>query len=488
MSNLENILAKTEELNKQLLKYKSERAKKNPLPRMSDDDVVPIRQGIDKLVYSYNTNPSTYNAKPVNLMSLSMEAKKLYTDPLFSASCNSKSFFSTNKCTEFIKQWNLESQSTIYWLRFLSYCIVRVRRNNNPPTVIIDTWNEVWANCKKRIVFPDQKRRVIMGIGPSGCGKSTIAKTVFPWFTDIETVVFIDGGISREVSTVWNVATAFSNGISDLYKIFSGHSSKDEMFTLLQPQSCSFYIADTLSNQKNAENYAYYISGRPDTPPDLTKYTSLDEEWIALFIWQHLNVDKSEKKCTYPNGYRCIGCDISGQKRQISEGKPYDSKAYIISKHASLLALKQSKHKFFIHNSGSGDDRTVIAYNSTAITSEILRQFENTKLAMMRIDGMEVKTFKEINKEILAKLNTNSNQFSNISPDIRAILENQQQQLSALQRAVTELVKPKAKKTWRSLWRGGLKTRKMKKYKSRKHRSTPRALSVRFTPSFSRPR
>ena len=427
--NLEALLVKTESLNKQLLQYKSNKGQSN-------------------LEHEINSSVEALHAyNPVNLMKLKQDTEHLYSTTPFSVSC--KRYGWANKCTEFISQWALESESTIYWLRFLSSSLVRVR--GEPPTVTIEAWDDVWVHCKKRIVFPNQSTRMIMGIGPSGCGKSTIAKTIFPWFPDIVTIVFIDGGISRETSLVWNIATAFSNGISDLYKIFSKHSSKDELFTWLKGHRCSFYVADTLSNGQTAQNFAYYKATGIDRSPDITKYTGLDPHWIALFIWQHLNTPKSKKMCTYPDGYTCVGCDVSGKRRQVSEGKPYDSNAYLISKHASLLALKQSTHQFFIHNAGSDKAKTVIAYQSSAITPTILRETEtkHPNLVMMPVE-MNTKTFKEINNAIFSRLN---------HPHEGASTSN------VVQRAFRRISTPK--KPW-----GGLKTRKVKKYKTRKYRNT----------------
>lgn len=473
--NLKAELEQTEMLNHQLLSYKLQ---KDPSKEIEIDQTIG------------------------ELATLKADTKANHQGDFFSTSCK----HSTTRCSQFMDQWGRESISTIYWLRFISYSVVRVKKQ--AIQVILSKWDDSWENCTKTFLFPDKTKRVIMGIGPSGCGKSTIAKTIFPWFTDIETVVFIDGGISREVSTVWNVATAFSNGISDLYKLFKTYNSKDKLFDMLKSYPCSFYIPDTLSNAQTVKNYGLYRTTGINYMPDIKQYTVLDKNWIALLIWQHLNSPTST--CTYATkGYQCVGCDVSGLKRQVSEGKIYDSNAYNVSMHASLLALKQSKHQFFIHNSGSRNIKTVLAYQSDVITPQITALHPN--IVMLRNDNMSKSSFEQINTVILATLapavpvenepqSESTDKIAETEPDNPLIqlkstlLEIQQPQLKVLdsiQRKVDELIQFKStlqpqldvlnsiqrkvdelaqknevslpqKKTWKTFWRGGLK--KTKKY------------------------
>jgi hypothetical protein len=406
-SNLKEQLVQTEQLNQQLLSYK---AKKTVDIELTSE-----------------------------LSALKADIQKNHQGDPFSSSCKK----SSTRCKIFMEQWRRESSSTLYWLRFISYSIVRVQKKE--VQVIISEWDDEWEKCTKTFVFPDETRRMIIGVGPSGCGKSTIAKTIFPWFKDIETVVFIDGGISREVSTVWNVATAFSPGISDLYKYFKTIRSKDILFGLLKEHYCSFYVPDTLSNTQTVRNYGIYRATGKHLLPDITEYTVLDPNWISLFIWQHLNNPTST--CTYAKkGYPCIGCDVSGIKRQISEGKQYDSKSYQVSLHASLLALKQSKHQFFIHNSGSSGVKTIIAYNSDVITRRIRNA--NPNLAMIHGIDMKSKTFEQINSSIYERLVPTivdviqSDEIeSNVIQEMRESQQSQLKVLNDIQRKVNQLTR-----------------------------------------------
>jgi predicted ABC-type ATPase len=386
---------------------------------------------IDRLnqqLLSYKSKKDTKVDQPLNALDLLKSDMKNHQGEPFSSSCKK----SPNRCKIFMKQWKRESSNTLYWLRFISYSIVRVQKKE--VKVIISEWDDVWEKCTKTFVFPDETRRMIMGIGPSGCGKSTIAKNIFPWFKDIETVVFIDGGIAREVSTVWNVATAFSNGISDLYTYFKTIRSKDHLFEMLKEHNCSFYVPDTLSNTQTVRNYGIYRATGKNILPDITEYTVLDPNWIALFIWQHLN--HPTPTCIYAKkGYPCIGCDVSGIKRQVSEGKLYDSKSYQVSLHASLLALKQSKHQFFIHNSGSADVNTIIAYNSDNMSRRIREAHPN--LVMIQGIDMKSKTFDQINSTIYERLvptivKKQVIQIESESNMIQEIREGQQLQLEVL--------------------------------------------------------
>lgn len=284
-------------------------------------------------------------------------------------------------CAELVADWDRESQSTIYWVRFICYSIV----TTDEVVVHIERWDDLWEKCVAKIVFPDKPRRVIMGLGPSGCGKSTIAKSIFPLF-GLTTVVFIDGGISRETSLVWNIATIFNNsqGISDLYSHFRKNSSKDELFKMLKPNVCSFYVPETVST----------LSGK------ISKYTSLDKNWVGLLIWQHLNHGMLHgmfhHECDFPSLYKCVGCDISGHKREVLEGKKYDSWAYDLSIFNSMKALKKCSYKFVIHNSGSKDSPTVIAYDTPGTYT-----VPNAVMIPMSLSGL---SFEKIKSKMREKL------------------------------------------------------------------------------------
>lgn len=274
------------------------------------------------------------------------ESMDLNSDKDFGSSC--KKFGSNSRCKEFSKQWDIESKSSYYWIRYI--CKSLICTGPIKPDLVILKWDEEWKKCVKYIQFFNKvgQDRVILGAGPSGCGKTTIAKKMFPAL-GINDVVSIDGGYSREMSMVWNITTALNpNGISDIYDIFKQNSSKDELFEFITKRDktngngyCGIYIPDTLVNLTTSLHLY----------PSINKYIQYDSKhWIGLLIWQHLN--NSENSCFFTGNQTCTGCDVSGENRQMVEGKKYSSGNYKTSMLASVRAISSAPYKFIVHNSG----------------------------------------------------------------------------------------------------------------------------------------
>ncbi len=269
-----------------------------------------------------------------------------HKDGLYAGACGSD-------CLKFKAFWTHESKSTFYMLRF--FCNSVMQHPSFPISITIQKFSYLWSQCAYSINIPSKVRRVIMGVGPSGCGKSTVAKSIFTAFTreELDTVIAIDGGISRETSIAWMIASKYNktNGIRDLYEIFNGISeTKTVLFDILKSDQykCSFYIPETLASITKFTS----------------KYTSLDPNWIAIVIWQHLHCDNKscsrQSDCPYPENYRCEGCDIQGRQRALSEGKIYNSNAYKMSMYFAYRLMNESNCRFFVHNSGSRDRKSVV--------------------------------------------------------------------------------------------------------------------------------
>jgi energy-coupling factor transporter ATP-binding protein EcfA2 len=278
------------------------------------------------------------------------------------------------KCDIFKQLWSKESESTIYMLRFLSKSCMFVK--GTPPIISVKKYSKKWSECiwDVRLNVEEQTRRIIMGYGPSGCGKSTIAKELFKCVPDINVVWTVDGGISREESISWRIASLTPKqpnvvGISNLYKMFKEiNESKDAVLPFIQRSPVSIYVPDTLSSVDKMNTVksklGQYTGIRSLTrAANMSMYTRLDPNWIALLIWQHKNYPTNT--CTYP--FRCKGCDVSGLKRALTEGKKYDSLAYDISMDIGYKTVLTSTTQIIIHNSGQAGVKSIMCTNSNSI-------------------------------------------------------------------------------------------------------------------------
>ena len=337
-------------------------------PSMADKiKLLMQEEGLGEALGAYKECAKNNCHKPDSkLEALKAEMLKHVSKSPFGSSCGVLG----NRCKEFMAQWTLESKSTVYWVRFICHSVLV---GAEQVTITLTRWSDTWEECEKEITFPPQQVRVVMGMGPSGCGKSTVAEPVFKWF-NLATVVSIDGGISRDVSIVWNVATVFnqSNGIKDLYKLFHKHDSKGQLFQLVRGR-CSLYVPVTLTASSN-----------------VSKYTKLDPNWIGLIIWQHLNTAVFHSHCDFPEKYKCVGCDVSGKRRAKTEGKKYDSWGYQPSMYRSMAALKHSRCKFIIHNSGQKNHKSVVAYD---VAADAGRNFSHPMFEMIK---MRIESFNAV--------------------------------------------------------------------------------------------
>lgn len=275
--------------------------------------------------------------------------------------------------TAFRESWRFEYESMNFMIRYLSECCVYRKDTRNPPKLIIEEWHDKWKQCKFRLEFPEQKRRVVLGMGPSGCGKSTVALPIFKAY-GLESVMAVDGGMARKVSFTWMLGVKLNTkGIKNLYSLMkSEFDVKTDMFKILNTAGtkkkfenassnfCSIYMADTLSGVSNKTS----------------KFVSLDADWIGVLIWQHKNcTDRScengiVRTCPYPKEFRCLGCDKAGSERAILEGKKFDSDAYFRSMNNGYAMMLRAPHRIMIHNFGREGGKSIYVTDDTVPQTE----------------------------------------------------------------------------------------------------------------------
>lgn len=271
----------------------------------------------------------------------------------------------SGKCKEaFLKCWHLEYQTMNFMLRYIAESLIYVKEGFL--TIQILQWDVKWKKAKFTLQFPQQPRRIVIGMGPSGCGKSTVS---IPFLIENghTHVMAIDGGGARSASISWALLKITNpQGISNMYNLmfpkFFGHKHlfkkqdiKKRLFQILNATERNPY------NVKNAEkwstNCTIYVADTLSRNKGVSKYIEMDPHWAALFIWQHKNcVDKPcnlVKSCPYPVDLKCIGCDVSGFKRSLTEGKIYSSSMYDTSNRNSYSLMLKAPVKAMIHNSGS---------------------------------------------------------------------------------------------------------------------------------------
>ena len=270
------------------------------------------------------------------------------------------------ECPYFKQLWALESASTSYMVRFLCNSCMYIPDKTIAPTIIIRDYHDEWKKATIEIstenCIPIEKRRVIMGFGPSGCGKSTIAKAMFNCLK-LGVVWTIDGGISRENSIAWNVASKFKTsnckGISNLYKMFKriADSKNEVLFFIEKHAKISIYVPDTASGQYLGHQF------NMATAINMKQYEKIDETWMAMLIWQHIN-----DSCNFSENYKCNGCDKSGFARALTEGKKYDTSAYQTSMDVGYKTLMACKGpKMMIHNSGLANHKSIVATDTLSL-------------------------------------------------------------------------------------------------------------------------
>ena len=243
----------------------------------------------------------------------------------------------------------------------------------------------VWENDHKYFKLekldPQSKSsRLIMGLGPSAAGKTFWAKNVIKLMrkTDPEfprSFLSVDGGLVRELSYIYqDIIRSLAkhpkiNGLNNLVSsgwdpfhksLFkSGHIKKD--------------IKEYLESQKTSDGnlpVSVYVPETLGSPisdgfkKGVDKYVKItgDNTWIGLYIWQGRTPEEDKKwvdafkiKNTdlQEENIDALSTTVSGEGRELTEGKKYSSSAYNYSKSHGYKAIKQAPGaRIDIHNSG----------------------------------------------------------------------------------------------------------------------------------------
>jgi len=294
--------------------------------------------------------------------------------PLQQTCTNKKEWVECNKtCYSNLSDLiDIEVGSTAYMLRTIFNSLIP--SNYNQLELFINgnlsgIWNEDYDKITITRFGNDSPRRLILGLGPSACGKTYWAKTLIQIFTESspqmpDLFLSVDGGIQRESSIIYQYVLdvakeacilGFANLVSTSYfskSLFNSSVIKSDIVKFIQKQQpISLYVPETLSECGTL---------RPQSClSKIKKYINItqDNNWISILIYQH----RTGVECTYPIGYKCVGCSIAGKQREIKEGKKYSDKMYLRSLNESVDFLSKSYGmKFIIHNSGSSNNRSIV--------------------------------------------------------------------------------------------------------------------------------
>lgn len=276
-----------------------------------------------------------------------------------------------NKCKQTLQFWKTEAGSMPFNALVLAESVVFVKSKKT--TILINVDEKGKATYGN---IDDKQVTTILGLGPSGCGKSFLAEQVFECVSFVETVVALDGGITRTSSNVYQMATAFHpprHNIGDLYDLFKDTAdNKKTMAETLKTLRSSLYVPTTFVSDVVGLNWT-----------NLKKLTERglagEQPYIGMFIMQHCKSCDIPCPFQYVNpSFQCVGCDESGNSRALVEGKKWENKTFALP-HVSgttfTVALNygykalftteygmQTKYPIFIHNAGKPGNVSVLAH------------------------------------------------------------------------------------------------------------------------------
>jgi hypothetical protein len=362
-------------LSKKQMETKTQR---NPLESVFDFFQ---KQYNDQFQRYFSAEWKRYTDVPSELNSLTKGKKG------FESKCASS--FSKNKCDTTLAAWAAESRSISYMLLSMAQSFIS-RKNTEPINITVKRNGSLSTNVN------DEIYRTIWGVGPSGCGKSFMTSQITP-FIEVDTVLAIDGGIVRECSNVWMVATTdheLGENIKDLYDQFKSKANVKNVFeSMFKQVQCSLYIPDTLVS-------TYYNSFNP-LKPSVSKYMSSFSKrqlkgkelpYVGICIMQHCITCDRSSGCTFPQGFKCIGCDTSGSTRAHIEGKSYSNTTYddaLSIGYNTMFVDETLKSTFpmFIHNSGSPNQQSVLALLKDKKYDKMATSLSRGMFKVIRIDS-----------------------------------------------------------------------------------------------------
>ena len=310
---------------------------------------------------------------------------------------NAKWIYCEKACVKALSsQIKREINSTAFMLRVLTNSVIDTTANDdgeggNLPLKFIFELGDgkltgVWENDHqyfklKELDPQSQESRLIMGLGPSAAGKTFWARNVIKLMGKANTnfprsFLSVDGGLVRELSYVYqDIIRALAkhpriNGLNNLVSsgwdpfhksLFKAGHVKKSVKSYLQSQKqfsdsklpVSIYVPETLGNPMS--------DGFKKGVDKYVKITG-DNNWIGLFIWQGRTPEEDHKwvnkfKIANPEyaneNIDAVSTTVSGQGRELTEGKKYSSSAYNYSKKHGYHALKKAPGaRIDIHNSG----------------------------------------------------------------------------------------------------------------------------------------
>ena len=311
---------------------------------------------------------------------------------------NAKWIYCEKACVKALSsQIKREINSTAFMLRVLSNSVIDTTADDEgkngqfPLKFIFELGTNgkltgVWENDHqyfklKELDPQSQESRLIMGLGPSAAGKTFWAKNVIKLMGKANvnfprSFLSVDGGLVRELSYVYqDIIRALAkhpkiNGLNNLVSsgwdpfhksLFKAGHVKSAIREYLKTQKpfsdsklpVSIYVPETLGNPMS--------DGFKKGVDKYVKITG-DNNWIGLYIWQGRTPEEDHKwvnkfKIANPEfvneNIDAVSTTVSGQGRELTEGKKYSSSAYNYSKKHGYHALKKAPGaRIDIHNSG----------------------------------------------------------------------------------------------------------------------------------------
>ena len=322
-----------------------------------------------------------------------------------------------------------EINSTAYYLRTITASLLQIQQQGQDeysvsfqvinPENITGLWNNDYSNLILQINQGENEidstsipnGRLIMGFGPSASGKTYCAKQIIYLMTMVDGsfpkyFLSIDGGIYREecltYQTILDCIRANNSQVKGFNNLVSTNAFTSSIFDsnivkakingylkYLKEQKnikMNLYVPDTLSVCMPSCNsiYGKYI------------YLTGDNNWIGTLIWQHMY---GGMQCSYGTKYgeqfQCKGCTESGQEREIKEGKKYSNSAWNSSyKNGRLSMMKAPNYRFFIHNSGSHENWSIVKdYSRVPVSENVIFYLEKINWRYIDHTGVNRSSF-----------------------------------------------------------------------------------------------
>lgn len=319
---------------------------------------------------------------------------------------------------------NIEISSTAYILRTIFNSLIPYNYNELELEIdgnLTGIWNEDYTKINITKFGNNSPRKLILGLGPSACGKTYWAKTIIETFIKSSSYLpnlylSIDGGIQRESSFIYKfileVANeacilGFVNLVSTSYfnkTLFDSNIIKYDIIKFLKyQQPISLYVPETLSDCGTLRPQSCHSK--------IKKYIDItnDNKWTSILIYQH----KDGARCSYPKGFKCVGCSVAGKEREIKEGKKYSSAMYTYSMNESIkFLIKSPGIKYIIHNSGNRANKSTIDDYTDYTKYDPIKVYIRERMMINTIKYSYSLFFHDPNEEIVINTN-NTNKKSN---------------------------------------------------------------------------